>query len=58
MNNPLNSKDISGNTLNIGIDDEIDYYHCPKCECDVVEEEFNHKRGICYDCFWHINSGV
>ena len=46
----------SGNYLVDQKDDEKekDLFHCPQCECEVEESEFNHKRGICYSCWWHL----
>ena len=52
--NPLNDKDIDGNTLNMGIDDKSDLFHCPKCDEYVPEDEWNNKRNMCYSCFWGI----
>lgn len=51
--NTLNSKEIDGNTLNIPIH-ELDLYHCPSCNEDVVESEWNDKKNICYSCWWKI----
>lgn len=50
--NPLN--EVDGNTLNIGIDDTDDKYHCPICDEYVREDEWNGKRDSCYSCWWKI----
>ncbi len=52
--NPLRASEVDGNTLNIGIDDDVDVYHCKECDKNVAEDEFNHKRGMCYGCWWKI----
>ena len=52
----LNAKG-SGNNLVDRLEEETeqDLYECPKCECEVPEDEFNHKRGCCYNCWWHLS---
>jgi hypothetical protein len=28
------------------------YYHCKECNKDIIEDEFNNKGNMCYDCWW------
>lgn len=50
--NPLN--DVDGNTMNIGIDDKDDKFHCSVCDGYVRENEWNNKINMCYGCWWKI----
>lgn len=48
---PLSS--VDGNTLLIPLEDP-DKFHCKECDCNVYEDEWNSKRGMCYSCWWKI----
>lgn len=54
MKNPLFSNEISGNTLNLNEHTKHYPYHCPKCDEDIPEDEWNDKRGQCFSCWWNI----
>lgn len=56
IRNPLNENDVDGNTIawmNRNPDD-FHLYQCKECKCRVMEDEWNHKRGMCFNCWWKI----
>lgn len=53
MENPLSSNEVDGNTLLILVSN-TDNYHCNECDKDVKESEYNHKRMMCFNCWWDI----
>ena len=55
LRNPLNENDVNGNTM-AWMSDESYYIRkahiCPDRKEEISEDEWNDKRGKCYDCFW------
>lgn len=50
--NHLNDPDIDGNILNLYSDDEYDEYYCKQCKRIVYEDQYNHKKSMCYTCWY------
>jgi Zn finger protein HypA/HybF involved in hydrogenase expression len=58
MKNPLNDRDVNGNTIAWMADQEYNHQEeewlCPQCKKYVTYDEFNHKTNMCYSCHWKI----
>lgn len=63
-NSPLNSNDVSGNTLSYMSDQDRenaasheDQYKCPSCQEIVQDHEFIHELKVCRQC-WEDKHGA
>lgn len=52
--NPLNSSDVTGNTMAFMADKDLqkDMFFCPECLYEVTEDCFNHKHDVCFRCWF------
>ena len=49
---------VYGNTMLMEDDRGYDEYFCKECKGRVYEDEYNHKQGVCYKCWFKDEEGL